>query len=197
MKLIGITGGVGAGKSEVLNYLENNYMAKIVLADEVAHELMLPHQPCYDEIIQAFPKLDLIEPDGRFSKKALSELVFSDEKNRERINSLVHPAVKVEIKRRIAQAKNLHQISYFVIEAALLIQDGYDTICDELWYIYADEEIRRDRLRRNRNYTDDRISRIFASQLSDGEYRKHCKYTIDNGGERQDTYRQIDEIMQQ
>lgn len=78
-----------------------------------------------------------------------------------------------------------------MIEAALLIEDHYEEICDELWYIYAEPQVRRERLRASRGYSDEKISAIFASQLSDEEFRKHCQAVIDNSGCIEEAYKEI------
>ncbi|HBA63793.1 MAG TPA: dephospho-CoA kinase, partial [Lachnospiraceae bacterium] len=81
-------------------------------------------------------------------------------------------------------------------EAALLIEDKYDEICDELWYIYAGEEIRRERLKKSRGYSDEKIDSIFASQLSEEVFRSHCDVIIDNSGVFSQTKEQIRQRMQ-
>ena len=81
---------------------------------------------------------------------------------------------------------------FFFIEAALLIECGYLNIVDEMWYIYAREDIRRKRLKESRNYTDEKINAIMDSQLKEEEFRKYCKVVIDNSGSLEDSYEQID-----
>ena len=82
-----------------------------------------------------------------------------------------------------------------VLEAALLIEEGYGEICDELWYIYASEEVRRRRLKSSRGYSDEKIDSIFASQLKEAEYRMHCKEVIDNDGDIENTIASINKAL--
>ena len=182
MKFIGITGGVGAGKSELLRYIEREFCAKIILADELAHELMLPGTDCFAQIAEAFAEEDLYADDGRFSSQKLAEVIFSDSKKRDRLNRIVHPAVKREVLRMVQKERDAGKWEYVILEAALLVEEGYGEICDELWYIYADHTIRRRRLKESRGYSDEKIDKILASQLSDEEYRRRCKVVIDNNG---------------
>ena len=84
-----------------------------------------------------------------------------------------------------------------MVEAALLIEEHYDEVLDELWYVYVPEVIRRDRLKASRSYSDEKIDSIFAAQLSEQEFREHCRYVIDNGNDLSYTYRQIDELIGQ
>ena len=195
MKLIGITGGVGAGKSELLHYIEREFSAKIVLADELAHELMRPGTDCFAEIERAFAEEDLYAEDGGFDKMKLAEVIFSDPKKRERLNSIVHPAVKLEILRLVANEREAGRYAYFILEAALLIEDGYDKICDELWYVDAKEEVRRKRLKENRGYSDEKIDGILRSQLLASEYKKSCSRVIENNGALTEAFGQIREAM--
>ena len=195
MKFIGITGGVGAGKSEILHYIKEQYPARILLADDLAHELMMPGMECYDQIRKIFGQEDIFLPQGEIDAGKLSSVIFSDPEKRMQMNEIVHPAVKKEIIRLAGQERKKGIISYFILEAALLIEEGYDKICDELWYIYTSKANRRQRLKESRGYSDAKIDAIFCSQLSEEEYRKYCKVIIDNNGLLQRTFDQIDEAF--
>jgi len=81
------------------------------------------------------------------------------------------------------------------LEAALLIECGYDKICDELWYIYAEPSVRRERLKKARGYSDEKTGSIIKNQLPDGEYRKYCAHIIDNSGGLEGSLREIDRII--
>ena len=84
---------------------------------------------------------------------------------------------------------------FLFLEAALLIEEHYDEICDELWYIYTTEENRRARLKASRGYSDAHVDRIFASQLSEEEYGRHCRVVIDNNGTLEETLTQTEEAL--
>ena len=192
MKFIGITGGVGAGKSAVLDYLATKPGVRVMLADEIAHELMEPGTDCYEQIRQAFPEHDIYKEDGHFDRIKLAKVIFSDENKRAGMNGIVHPAVKAYV---IAEAKKERQegtLALLVLEAALLIEEHYDEICDELWYIYTREEIREARLMESRGYSREKVQQIFSSQLKEAEYRKHCSVVIDNNEGLEEMQRQID-----
>ena len=91
------------------------------------------------------------------------------------------------------RAAQTHEV--LILEAALLIEEHYDEICDELWYIYTTEENRRARLKASRGYSDAHVDRIFASQLSEEEYRRHCRVVIDNNGTLEETLTQTEEAL--
>lgn len=195
MKFIGITGGVGAGKSEILSYLGKKTGVRVMLADEIAHELMEVGTDCYKCLRQTFNDEDIWNSDGSFNREKLAKVIFSDKLKRDIMNSVVHPAVKEYVIRQQEYEKERGELSLLVLEAALLIEEHYDKICDELWYIYTSEENRRDRLKASRGYSDEKIDNIFKSQLSEEEYRKYCAVVIDNNGSVEAAFEQIDKAL--
>ncbi len=195
MKFIGITGGVGAGKSTILAYLRKNYRVRTLVADEAAHEIMEPGYDCYVRLQKEFAQEKIWLHNGRFNRQRLAEIIFADEEKRERLNSIVHPAVKEYILKEVEKERRSGSTDYVVLEAALLIEDGYDKICDELWYVYVTEENRRKRLIENRGYSDEKIEQMFAAQLSEGEYRRHCQVIIDNNGPVSQVYLQLAQLL--
>ena len=193
MKIIGVTGGVGAGKSTVLNYLENRYGAKLILADLVGHEVVGPGREAYGQVVKAFGP-EVVSADGSIDRKVLGAIVFADEKKRMILNRIIHPAVRQEIIRRLKEAE-LEQLPYAVVEAALFLEENYDAFCDETWYIYTDEKIRRQRLKESRGYSDERVDQIFRSQKTHEEFQQRCQFIIDNNGSEEETFQQIDRRM--
>lgn len=193
MKIIGITGGVGSGKSRVLSYMEEQFNAVICQADHVAWKLQEPGQKCHAQIVKYFGK-EILNDDETINRKKLGQIVFNDNEQLLVLNGIMHPAVKETIV-QIIQSEKMQGTDYFVIEAALLLEDGYNQICDELWYIYTDEKVRRKRLKESREYSDEKIDAIMASQLSEEIFRKECQIVIDNSGNFEDTCYQIDKVM--
>lgn len=196
MKTIGITGGVGAGKSLVLNYLQNHYNARVYLADDIANDLKLPGQSCYDKIIELLGR-NIIDSEGLIDKNKMAEKIFSHKELLDEVNRIIHPAVKEYVLSQIELERKKGEIDYFILEAALLIEEGYDRILDELWYIHADTSVRSRRLKETRNYTRDKIDHIMASQLTETEFRKHCKVVINNNSDEEALYSQIDHILEE
>ena len=191
MKLIGITGGVGAGKSAILSYLQENYNCRVELADLIAHKVKEPGQPCYDKLVELLGQ-EVLDEDGTINKGKMAEIIFSDEDKLMAVNAIIHPAVKAYFLAEVEKERNIGKIDYFFLEAALLIEDGYEKIMDELWYIYADEEIRAKRLMESRGYSEEKVRNIMAEQLSDEEFRRACAFVIDNSNSLNETYEQID-----
>lgn len=194
MKVIGITGGVGAGKSEILKYFKEKQGAKIIEADKVGHLLMQPGGACYYSIVEKFGS-SILNGNQTIDRAKLGKIVFSDEALLKELNKIIHPRVKSHIVSEIAKERAYHRTNLFVVEAALLIEDHYDVICDELWYIHTDEQVRVKRLKETRGYDDEKIASICANQKSPEEFRSACQVVIDNSGNLADTYRQIEEQL--
>ena len=193
MKVIGITGGIGSGKSRVLSYLEEKHHAVICQADQVAWELQEPDQKCYLEIVEYFGNCILNE-DKTINRKELGQIVFHDDTKLYVLNEIMHPAVKTEVQKRISREKE-KGTKLFFLEAALLIEEHYDEICDELWYIYTSEPIRRQRLKESREYSDEKIAAIMATQLSEEMFRKACKIIIENNDVFEKTCKRLDDVI--
>lgn len=197
MKFIGITGGVGAGKSELLRFMEREYSARVVYADQLAHALMEPGTDCYRKIRSAFAGEDIVSQDGALDAEKLAAVIFSDEEKRRKLNGIVHPAVKREALRMAEEERARGRCRYFILEAALLIEEGYDRLCDELWYVDAKQEVRRRRLIKSRGYSDAKIDAIVQSQLSEEDYRRHCSRVIDNSGSLEEAFAQVRAALQE
>ncbi|MCR4782612.1 MAG: dephospho-CoA kinase [Lachnospiraceae bacterium] len=183
LPFIGITGGIGAGKSTVLSFIEKNYNACIVRADDVAKDLIKKGTPTYEKICEAFSGLDIFEESGEFDRNKLSKVIFTDINMLQTIDNIVHPAVKERVKEIFHEEDLKENYDYFFLEAALLIEEHYDEICDELWYIYASEDTRRARLKESRGYTDEKITGIFSNQQGENVFRTKCKKVINNDGD--------------
>ncbi|MDD5803503.1 dephospho-CoA kinase [Blautia sp. HCP3S3_H10_1] len=191
MKIIGITGGVGAGKSTVLAYLEEKYNAFVIQADEVGHIVMEPGQECYEQVIRLFGK-DVIKKDKTIDRKRVSDVVFGQPDLLERLNRIIHPAVKRYILRSLEEQKE-EKRELCVVEAALFLEEHYQEFCDDVWYIHTDEEIRIRRLMENRGYTRGKSLGIIGNQASEAYFRANTDYTIENNGDLEKTWKQIDE----
>lgn len=191
MITIGITGGVGAGKSTVLDFLAEKYQAYVMKADEIGHLVMEPGQECYEPVIALFGK-QIIKDDKTIDRRQVSDVVFSHPDMLERLNEIIHPAVKRYVRRQMELKRQQGQ-KICVVEAALLLEDHYDAFCDKVWYIHTDQEIRIERLMSSRGYTREKAENIIARQATEGFFREHADYIIQNNGDLDETWRQIEE----
>ena len=194
MRIIGITGGVGAGKTKVLSYIEAHFSCRVIRADEAAHKLYEPGQVCYQKLVALLGQ-EILSADNTIDKTKMAAVIFGDNALLVEVNSIVHPEVKKYILEQIAFERERGVVAYFFIEAALLIEEHYDQIVDEMWYIHSDVAIREKRLVKSRKYSAQKIAVIMKGQLSEEEFRKYCQVIIINNGDLEETYRQINKIM--
>lgn len=187
--IIGITGGVGAGKSSVLDILKNKFGARVILADLVAHDLMEPGMEGLKRVTEALGT-SFIREDGSVDRKALAEIIFHDAKALETMNRIIHPMVWETIKTEALQCEEV-----FVIVEAAVFDTAPEGLFDEMWYVYTTEENRISRLMASRGYTREKCISIIQKQDSEDEYRARCGRVIDNNGSAEDTEKQIREIL--
>lgn len=195
MRFIGITGGIGAGKSTVLSLLKENFYCKVVLADEVAAHLMTSGHKCFDEVVALNWPTSILDESGEINRPLMAKYMFSDSELLSSVNSIVHPAVEKEVLNEVEQERQKHNIEYFFFEAALLIECGYGKLVDEMWYIYASPEVREKRLMESRGYSKERIANTMKTQRSDESFREHCHRVIDNSGTTEETLSQLKAIL--
>lgn len=192
--VIGLTGGVGSGKSTVTDILEKRYGFLILKADDIAKELELPGGAVYKRLIAEFGRAVLEEPDRADSpidKAKFAALIYSDREALAVVNAIVHPAVWQYIRDRISEEGSGRSIA---VESALP-DESFEDICDTVWYIYVGNETRIERLMASRGYTREKCISIIESQRSDREFEDMADYIIDNSGPEEQTAGQIEELL--
>lgn len=162
------------------------------MADEIARELLNPGGEALLQLKKCFPE-DVFTKGGAIDRERMAAYIFQNPAKREEMNAVVFPLVREKIVEEISKTEDEELL---VIEAALLIEEHYDEICDVMWYIYSSEDHRRARLKENRGYSEERIQAMFRSQLSEDAFREGCDVVIDNDGSLLDTYAQIKENLQ-
>ncbi len=177
-KVIGITGGVGSGKSTVSKILEEDYGAYIINTDDVAHKLMEKGQISYNYIKEYFGPSILDENDN-IDRAKLGVIVYKDANELLKLNSFTHPYVMDQVKIIIKQ-KQKENYNYVAIETALPQEAKLKDICDEIWFVYASQASRAKRLKAQRNYTDEKIICIMDKQLTSEEYKTYSTHIIIN-----------------
>lgn len=192
--VIGITGGIGSGKSYILSIMEQRFGCLILEADRIAWELEEPSGFCYPAILQTFGR-EILDLDGRIQRQKLGRIVFSNREKLMQLNQIVHPAVKKTIQQKIRLSQQKQPNRDIVIEAALLLEERYDKICDAIWYIYSDMEVRKKRLKEQRGYSEEKIAAVMANQLSDEIFRKQCNYIIENNTTEEELIKQIESCL--
>lgn len=194
MKVIGLTGGIGAGKSTIGALMEENFSVRLLMADQIGHLSMMPKESAYDEIVALFGK-EILKRDGQIDREKLGKIVFSDKDKLQQLNQIVHPWVRNYVSKEIEKEKRQGNYLYFVIESAILFESGFDDLCQEVWYIDASEEIRRKRLKESRGYTDARIDSILSNQKKCSNYQKKVFQTIQNDEEIEKVLLQLKKLL--
>lgn len=196
MKVIGLTGGVGSGKSTIANIIVKNFSVYAIYTDDIARKQMHRGGVSYEGVVKEFGE-DILGDDKEIDRKKLAMLVFADKNKLLRLNELTHPQVQIEVQQTIESLKNEGSYQAVLVETALLIEAGYVSFCDEVWYVYAPMEDRRKRLKVSRGYSDEKINDLFSKQKSDEEYRRYSTNIIynDEGKSEEDIMNQIKRIL--
>lgn len=177
MFVIGLTGGICSGKSTVAKLLHERLGVKCIDADRKAHEAYKQGTPTYDKLIKVFG-IDIINPETKeIERNALGKLVFTSAKKRVELNNIVWPATKEIVRKEIENSKNNVMI---ILEAALLIEAGWDDLCDEIWTTETNDDLAIMRLMKRNRLTKEEALRRMNSQLSNKERNKHAKVIIRN-----------------
>ena len=187
--IIGITGGVGAGKSSVLDILRHKFGAKVILADLVAHDLMEPGMDGLKRVTDALGT-SFIQEDGSVNRQKLAEIIFHDAQALATMNSIIHPMVWEYI-----QNEALTCEEQLVIVEAAVFDTAPQGLFNEMWYVYTTEENRISRLMASRGYSKEKCMSIIEKQDSEEEFRARCGRVIDNNGSSEETEMQIKEIL--
>ncbi|MDO4475842.1 MAG: dephospho-CoA kinase [Lachnospiraceae bacterium] len=180
LPVLGITGGVGAGKSTVLTCLRERYGALVLECDQIGRELQEKGGACYEAMRTLFGD-GILDSEKNIDRSRVAEMIYREPALREQLNGLIHPAVKAEVIRRLEEAGK--EYPFAAVEAALLLEDRYDEICDEIWYIHTDRDVRIRRLMASRGYTAEKCELIMAAQKPEVYYRSRCQLTVDNSGD--------------
>ncbi len=173
----GVTGGIGAGKSEILRYISAHYDCRVLKADEVGRELMRKGRSVYKALVQGFGP-EILLPDGEIDRTKLAEWIFSDPALQKKANEIEHQTIRDSIIRRIRRTKERHVF----LEAALLKEGNLIPLCQEVIVVTADREVRVERLMASRGYTREKSLRVMDGQLQSEEFLRLADHVIDTGG---------------
>ncbi len=208
MKIIGLTGGAGCGKSYVAGVIMKNFPILHISTDDISRRQMKPGGAVYDAVVAGFGR-EILKDDGNVDRSRLAAIVFSDPEKLKKLNGITHPAVFEELKRIFKIAEDGLVLSPIfdrpipykavLVETAILKEAGYCDMCDAIWYVYAPEEQRIERMILSRGYTRERCLETLASQASDEEYRSYATGVIDNPDRTRecDILRQVRELIRE
>ena len=195
MVVIGVTGGVGTGKSTVAD-LFHAFGAAVLDADAIAHELMEPTGLVWRKIVQAFGE-EVLNRDGTINRARLASIVFSDRKRRRELEAIVHPQVLRRITQALRRLRSLEaprRVRAVVLDIPLLVETGTQRMVDVLVVVTAPPKIQRERLQRQHGWSDEEVSRRVAAQWGVSAKAALADYVVDNGDGRGATRTQVKRI---
>lgn len=194
MKIIGLTGGTGSGKGFVSERLKAR-KAYVIDADAVAHEIIEKGRPAYKEIVDYFGS-EILDEEGNIFRRKLGNIVFSDKDKLAFLNSCTHKYINMEIMRIIEEVKPQTNVySAIIIDAPLLAEAGLVDICDDIWVVYADSEVRVKRIMERDSISEEQARNRIASQRSWEEYKELGAVIIDNSSDDENVERQLDALL--
>jgi dephospho-CoA kinase len=195
LKTIGLTGGIGSGKSTVSRLLAEKG-ALVIDADRVGHDVYRPGTEGWAKLVDEFGR-ELVADDGTIDRKRLGSIVFADRHELDRLNAIVHPLIRAEIRRRIARSRREGFAGPIVVEAAVLIEARWFEIVDEVWVVIAARDAIYARLHRQRGLDRAAVDERLRSQTSDDERRRHAAVVIDNSASQDALRARVDELWSQ
>lgn len=179
MLRIGLTGGIGTGKSLVTQFLAEQG-AVVVNADLLGHQAYLPGTLGFDQVVAAFGD-EIVGNDGHVDRKKLGSIVFADPKQMERLNGIMHPIIRGLIEGRLDEMyREGEKVS--VVEAAVLIEAGWKPVFDEIWVVTANVEEIVSRLQSRNGLTREDAQRRIDSQISSDDRASQGDILLDNNG---------------
>ncbi len=190
MKTIGLTGGIGTGKSTVSNYLKNRGCI-ILDADDISRRMTDKESPALVEIADHFGS-HLILKDGNLDRKALGNIVFNDKQKLDKLQSIITDKVVEEINRNLVTLKAEKCDKIVVIDAPLLFECGMESLADENWLVSADLDVRIKRVMKRDKLSKEEILSRISNQMSQEDKEKLSQFILDNSGSLEDLYKQID-----
>jgi dephospho-CoA kinase len=193
--VIGLTGGIGAGKSTVTQMLEA-LGAAVIDADKVGHQIYLPDLPAWREIVDTFGP-EVLNADRTINRQALGKLVFADPEALRTLNRIVHPKMFDRMGVLIAEMRARGGMKAIVVEAAVLIEANWMALVDQVWVVVASEAVVVDRLAKQRHLSSEQVRTRIAAQLTNDERLKHADVVIRNDGSLEEVCHAVQQAWDQ
>jgi dephospho-CoA kinase len=191
MFVIGLTGGIGSGKSTVSDMLRAKGAA-IVYADQIGHEVYRPGAPAWQEVVDAFGR-QMLDDDGQIDRRRLGQVVFSDPEARRRLDAITHPAMEQMMAERLEELRR-QGTRVAVLEAAILIEAGWAHLADEIWLTVVSPALAAQRSMERSGLSQEQAEARMAAQLSNEERLKRAQVVIDTNCSLTEVAQRIDEL---
>ena len=194
MLKIGLTGGIGTGKSLVTSFLQEQG-ANVINADLLGHEAYLPGTVGFEQVVSEFGE-EIVGEDGHVDRQKLGPIVFSDPSNMDRLNAIMHPLIKDMIQTQLDDVEGKGQL-IAIVEAAVLIEAGWESLFDEVWVVTADEEEIISRLASRNGLSREDSQKRINSQMTSIERSAHGDVIINNTGSVEDLKENVESLWAQ
>jgi dephospho-CoA kinase len=189
MLTIGLTGGIGSGKTTVTRFLAA-LGAPVIDADKVGHAMYEPGGPAYKEVLATFGE-GILAPDRSIDRKKLGPIVFADRDGLKKLNAIMHPKMFERMREMIAEMRANGERSPIVIEAAILIEARWQPLFNEIWMVTASKERVIERVERERGLKPEQTEARIRAQFPESERRKHATLVIENDGTIQELQQKV------
>lgn len=209
MKIIGITGGIGTGKSTVTEYLISRGF-RVLDADKISREIVEPGTETLRRLTEAFGE-DILQPDGSLDRRGLAKRAFGTPEKEQLLNSIMHDKVLAVIKERIAEFKSTLDNYYstggfgsgvsitrkkaLFVDAVLLYETGLDKYMTEVWVVDIDSETQLKRVMKRDMLSAEHVEKRMAAQMDREDRLARADQVLDNSGSREELYRQVDRLL--
>ena len=193
MLIIGLTGGIGSGKSTVSEYLSKNMGLTIIDADQIARDVTRPGQEILLKLREAFGS-EIINDDGTLDRRKLAGIAFQSDEKKKLLEKITHSAIREEINCRLRTSAAKHE-NAVVLDVPLLMESGIDGLCDTVWVVTTAKDVRIERVSARDGITKEEINARINAQISDGERFARADEIIDNSGDKEALYREIERLI--
>lgn len=177
MKIIGITGSSGSGKSTVTHILEKELKAKVINADEIVKQMQIQGSKYFEKIVELFG-IDVIKEDGTLNRRKLAEIIFQDKVQKEKLDNLTYKYVVEKIKQQV----NMAEEGYVIIDAPLLIESKLNEICNVVIAVVSKKEEQVKRICERDNIEENKAKLRIEAQMDNEFYKKNADYVVENNG---------------
>ena len=180
MIVIGLTGGIGTGKSEVARIFQE-LGAVLINADQIGHQAYTPHSEIWQEVVKAFGE-EILQPSGEIDRKKLGSIVFADPEQLTRLNQIMHPRMARMVAQQV-QELGEQGADVVIVEAALLYEAGWDSLVGEVWSTESPEDLVIKRLQSRSGLSQEEAKKRIDSQMSGEERKSRSQVVVDNSGD--------------
>jgi dephospho-CoA kinase len=193
VRVLGLTGGIGSGKSLAAQMFAD-LGAEVIDADQLAREVVEPGQPALDEITAVFGR-DILQPDGRLNRGRLGRIIFADPAARATLDAITHPRIRKRMEEQVAARRTASGL--LILDIPLLYESDRSSIVEKVIVVWVDPETQRRRLSQRDGRGREELEQRIAAQMPLDTKRDRADHVIDNSGTRDDTRRQVEAIFRQ